>query len=356
MSTADEIRTARTAAAVFPLADRGLVDVRGSDRVRFLQGQLSNDVAGLAAGGARSGCHALVLTPQGRIVAEVHVLARQDAFWLETVRAAVPALIARLEKYVIADDVQIDDRSGDWARFGVEGPRAAELVAMAAGGRAVEPAALGSAALEPAALEPGACAEWSIAGAVTVVAAFGWSGETALQLFVPMAQRDDAAHALEASARKAGATVSGAAVLDVLRVEAGVPRFGAELGEQTLPAEARLVESAVSLSKGCYTGQEIVARMHSRGRVGHLLVGLSLGGDAGGLPAPGTDLLREGVKNGEVTSVALSPVAGPIALGFVRAAHAEPGSRFTLADGSLATVVSLPFVPLRAAASRPEAG
>jgi folate-binding protein YgfZ len=347
VSTADEIRNARTAAAVFPLADRGLVDVRGGDRVRFLQGQLSNDVAGLDAGGARSGCHALVLTPQGRIVAEVHVLARQDALWLETDRAAVPALIARLEKYVIADDVQIADRSGDWARFGVEGPQAAELVATAAGVPM---------SLELAALEPEACAEWSIAGVATVVAAFGWSGETALQLLVPMAQRDGVAHALEASATKEGASVSSAAVLDVLRVEAGVPRYGAELGEQTLPAEARLVERAVSLRKGCYTGQEVVARMHSRGRVGHLLVGLSLGGDAERLPTSGTELLRDGVKTGEVTSVALSPAAGPIALGFVRAAHAEPGSRFALPDGSLATVVSLPFVPLRAAACRPVGG
>ena len=342
MSPARGVRSARTTAAVFALADRGVVEVRGSDRERFLQGQLTNDVAGLDPSGARSGCHALVLTPQGRIVADLHVLARADAFWLETDRAAVPALIARLEKYVIADDVQIDDHSDDWARFGIEGPRATELVAAAAG--------------VPVALAPDAWAALPIAGADVVVASFGWSGETALQLFAPAASRDAVAGALQTSAERLGAVVADAATLEILRVEAGVPRFGAELGEQTLPAEARLVESAVSFRKGCYTGQEVVARMQSRGRVGHLLVGLALPRDAPEVPRPGTPILRDGAKSGEVTSVALSPAAGPIALGFLRAAHAEPGSRCLLPDGASVTVVALPFVPTGSAADRPEAG
>lgn len=342
MSAGGAVRAARTTAAIFALADRGVVEVRGDDRVRFLHGQLTNDIAGLDPGGPRSGCHALVLTAQGRIVAELHVLARQEAFWLETDRAAVPALTARLEKYIIADDVQLADRSDAWARFGVEGPRAADVVAAAAG--------------ESVATAPDACMAVSIAGADAIVAAFGWSGEPAFQLLVPSAARDRVASVLAESAERLGVVFADAAALEILRVEAGVPRFGAELGEQTLPAEARLVESAVSFSKGCYTGQEVVARMQSRGRVGHLLVGLSLAPDGEGLPEPGTALLREGAKAGEITSVALSPTTGPIALGFLRSAHAEPGSRYLLADGSSATVVALPFVPLPPAASRQEAG
>ncbi len=343
MNVVGAVRSARTTAAVFALADRAVVEVCGGDRVRFLQGQLTNEIAGLDPDGTRSGCHALVLTAQGRIVAELHVLARQDAFWLETDRAAVPTLIARLEKYVIADDVQIADRTEAWARFGIEGPRAADLLAAAAG----EPVAR---------IAPDAWTATSVAGADTIVAAFGWSGETAFQLFVPAASRDAVAGALAASAESLGAVVADGEALEILRVEAGVPRFGAELGEQTLPAEARLVASAVSFSKGCYTGQEIVARMQSRGRVGHLLVGLSLARDGDGLPETGTALLRESGKAGEITSVALSPAAGPIALGFLRAEHAEPGSRFQLPDGSSATVVALPFVPRPSAASRTDAG
>lgn len=341
MSVADEIRYARNAAALFALAGRGLVEVRGSDRVRFLQGQLTHDVAGLDPAGPRSGCHALVLTPQGRIVAELHVLARPDAFWLETDRAAVPALIARLEKYVIADDVEIEDCSSAWARFGIEGPRAAEAVAGATG--------------IPVALEPDAWTALSIAGVEGVAVAFGWSGGLALQLLVPAAARAAVAAALDAAVRRIGGGAAGAETLEVLRVEAGIPRFGAELGEQTLPAEVRLVEGTVSFTKGCYTGQEVVARMQSRGRVGHLLVGLRLPLGSNPLPAPGTALRRAGASVGEITSVALSPAAGPIALGFVRAAHAEPGTRLALPSGDV-SVVSLPFGPLSSSASRPEAG
>jgi folate-binding protein YgfZ len=338
LSVADEVRSARTTAALFTLEDRGVVEVRGRDRVRFLQGQLTNDVAGLDPAGARSGCHALVLTPQGRIVADLHVLARPDAIWLETDRAAVPALIARLAKYVIADDVAIADHSTAWVRFGVEGPRAAELAAAAAGVR-----------IEP---EPDACVAVPIAGVDAVVAAFGWSGEPALQWLVPAAARAAAATELEASARRSGAALASAEALEVLRIEAGIPRFGAELGEQTLPAEVHLVERAVSLTKGCYTGQEIVARMQSRGRVGHLLVGLSCVPASGSLPAPGTALWRAGSRVGEITSAACSPTAGAIALGFVRAAHAEPGTRFDLEDGTTTAIVPLPFVTLPLAARR----
>ncbi len=346
MSAGGAVRAARTTAAIFALADRGVVEVRGGDRVRFLQGQLTNDIVGLDPDGARSGCHALVLTAQGRIVAELHVLARPDAVWLETDRAVIPALTARLEKYIIADDVQLADRSDTWARFGVEGPRAADVVAAAAG--------------EPVAIPPDAWTAVSIAGADVIVAAFGWSGEPALQLLVPSAARDRVASVLAESAERLGAVFADAAALEILRVEAGVPRFGVELGEQTLPAEARLVDRAVSFTKGCYTGQEIVARMHSRGRVGHLLVGLalapsSLAPDGKRLPEPGTALLCEGAKAGEITSVAFSPAAGPIALGFLRSAHAEPGSRCALPDGSSATVVALPFVPRPSAVSSPEA-
>jgi len=333
----DALRAARTSAAIFPLADRALLAVSGGDRVRFLQGQLTNDVAGLAPDGPRSGCYALVLTPQGRIVAELHVLTRPDAYWLETDAARAAATAARLEKYVIADDVRIADHSAAWARFAVEGPRARALVgAAAAPGAALD-------------LLPVACAPLRIAGAEGLAAAFGWSGEDALQLFVPAAAADAAAQALRDAGARFGAAWGDPAALEVLRIEAGVPRAGAELGEEVLPAEARLVERAVSFTKGCYTGQEVVARMHSRARVGHLLVGVELSAGAA-LPPPGTALLHAGAKVGELTSVARSPAAGAIALGFVRAAHAEPGTGLDY-EGGRARIAALPFVAARSGAS-----
>lgn len=328
------LRAARTGVAIFPLATRALLAVSGADRVRFLQGQLTNDVAGLDPAGPRSGCHALVLTPQGRIVADLHVLARSDELWLETAAARAAAVLARLAKYVIADDVRIADLGAGWARFSIEGPRAHALLAAAAPGAALD-------------LLPDAWAPLRIAGVEALVAAFGWSGEPAFQLFVPHAAEAGAREALREAGAKAGAAWGDPAALDVLRVEAGVPAAGAELGEEVLPAEARLVERTVSFTKGCYTGQEVVARMHSRARVGHLLVGLALVPEAdASLPAPGAALLLAGAKVGELTSVARSPAAGAIALGYLRAAHAEPDTELAY-EGGRARVAALPFAAAR---------
>jgi len=336
MSAPRALRAARESAAIFPLADRALLAVSGGDGARFLQGQLTNDVAALDPAGPRSGCYALVLTPQGRIVADLHVLARPGEYWLETAATRAAAAAARLEKYVIAADVRIADRSDGWARFAIEGPRARELVAAAAPGA-------------PPGLLPDACAPLRIAGVEALVAAFGWSGEDALQLFVPVAAAAAAAGALRDAGARVEAEWGDSAALEVLRIEAGIPRAGAELGEEVLPAEARLVERAVSFTKGCYTGQEVVARMHSRARVGHLLVGVALAGGAP-LPAPGAALLHAGAKVGELTSVTRSPAAGAIALGFVRAADAEPGTGLDY-EGGQARIVALPFVAARSGAS-----
>ena len=327
MSVADEVLAVRRTAGVFRLSGRALLEVRGTDRVRFLQGQLSNDVAKLDASGPHSGCYALALTREGRVVADFHVVARPDSFWLETAAAAVQASIARLEKFVIADDVQITDRSTAFARFAVEGPRARELVATAAG-----------TALQ---VEPDGAAAVQMGGVEAVVAAWGSSGEAALQIFVAC----EHAATLEAALRGAGdacaAIFASEAALEVLRVEAGEPRWGAEFGENTLPAELRLVDRAISFTKGCYTGQEVVARMQSRGRVGHLLVGVALEGDA--LPATGAPIEANGARVGELTSVVRSPSAGAIALGFVRKGFDEPGTALEVA-GRAARVVALPFV------------
>lgn len=321
------VRSARTGAAVFALDERGLLVVRGSDRERFLQGQLTQDVAGLSPDGPRSGAYALALTAQGRIVADAHVLARPDAFWLETHAVFVAPLRARLEKYVIADDVVLEDRSDAVARFGIEGPAAHAALASLAEG-------------EAPALPRDGCAAVRIAGAEVLAAGFGWSGEPAVQLLVPVAARDAVAAALDALVASGAAVRGDAAALEVLRVEAGVPRAGAELAEDVLPAEVGLLERAVSFTKGCYTGQEVVARMHSRGRLGHRLVGLLLEGEP--LPGPGARLTRAGRAVGEITSVARSPELGPIALAFVRVGHDEPGTELA-ADGSAVRVAPLPF-------------
>jgi len=325
----DRVRAVRSAVGSFALPSRGVLRVSGGDAERWLNGMLSNDVAALSGDPARSGCYATILTPQGRIVADPHVLWRPEGYWLELPRDAIANVITQLDRYIIADDVRLEDVSPSVSRLGIEGPRALALLGE-----------LGAAAAELAALGPDCSTEIAVEGARVVVAAYGWTGEPAYQLFVPA----EASSAAEAAVAKAcgelGGVAADEATLDVLRVEAGVPRLGAELDEEVLPDEARLGRT-ISETKGCYTGPEIVARLRSQGRVSHLLVGLRI--EEGPLPEPDTELRIEAKRVGEVTSSVHSPHAGAIALGFVRRAHAEPGTELLLPEGR-ARVAALPIV------------
>src|SRR5262249_47443880 len=202
----------RNAAGWFALPDRGLIRVRGADGVRWANGMVSNDVARLAPGPARSGCHALLLTAQGRIVADLHVLAREDELWFELARSALPAVLKRLERYVIADDVALSDASDGWRRFALEGPRAPERLARAAGAEL--------------AIAPDCGAELQIAGATAIACAWGSSGEAAYQIFAPSEASDAIARAFEA-AGGAALEPGDAETLEVLRIEAGTPAQGA---------------------------------------------------------------------------------------------------------------------------------
>lgn len=325
MSAADEAQAVRSGAGLFRLPERGLLRVEGGDRLRWLDGMVSNDIRALEPGPERSGCYAALLTRQGRIVADLHVLLREACFWLETSADGATKARETFERFIIADDVTLLDASGEVERLGLEGPAAP----------AVLEAALGAALP----LADDACLDIELAGVPLVVASFGWSGAPARQLLVPSGAGGRVAAELLAQGEPHGLLEAGPAALDILRVEAGVPRLGAELDEDVLPAEARL-ERAVSTTKACYTGQEVVARMHSRGRVGHLLVGFEVEGDVA--PEPGDVVSAEGRSVGEVTSACISPVHGPIALGYVRSARAEPGTPVRVGDRE-GRVAELPF-------------
>jgi aminomethyltransferase len=323
--TQREVAAVRSGAGLFRLAGRGLLSITGDDRVRWLDGMVSNDVRELAADADRSGCHALLLTAKGRIVADLHVLGRKDAFWLETAASAVAVAKDTLEHHVIADDVAVVDLSDALERIGIEGPNARAAL-EAASGQAID-------------LAPHGWTEVWLADFPVTVARFGWSVADGYQLITPLGAREAVAASVLESAASVGLVEAGAEALEILRIEAGTPRLGAELDETVLPAEANLAE-AVSQTKGCYVGQEVVARMHSRGRVSHRLVGFRVLGAE--LPEAGSELFAAGRRIGELTSVCVSPRFGPIALGFVRAVHAAAGSE--LAAGSSAVrVCELPF-------------
>ncbi len=278
----------RYGVGLFAMQDRGLLEVRGTDRIRWLDGMITADVKAIEKRGEGSGCYALLLTHRGAIVADLHVGRIGEALLLECSKRELARIRAVLEKMIIADDVVLADRSDELAVIGIEGARAGDVLAQASDGASL-----------PASEAWG---EVAIAGTRALVAGFGWSGERAFQLRVATAERTAVLRALADAAKALGVDVvtGDAELLEILRIEAGIPALGAELDEEVLPPEARL-ERAIANNKGCYVGQEIVARLRSRGQVNHLLVGLRF--EATESPTVGAPLSASGRATGEITSV-----------------------------------------------------
>lgn len=308
--------------------DRGVLDVSGGDRAAWLQGLLTNDVAAIPPGEAR---YAAYLTPQGRMISDMRVIALDDRMRLDVPAALAAALRERLDGLIFAEDVQIADVSPSTSVLEVHGPRGAEAID-----------ALRSALAERA----------EGAGEVAIVrddqfAVPGWA------LYVPRERYASVSSALE----RAGVVEVSLDTLEVVRIEAGVPRFLADMTEDTIPLEAGIEDRAISFTKGCYVGQEIIVRVTHRGggRVARRLVGLSFAGtDAA---RPGDRLVSGERAIGHITSAAWSPALGHvIALGYVHRDFVEPGTRVEVASEDArvaATVTALPFVRERSEAVRP---
>ena len=290
-------------AALRDLSARGLVRASGEDRVRFLNGMLTADVAKLAPGRA---IPALQLDRKGHVLAELWVLAEPDALLLDVAPGLEAELTAVLEKHIIADDVALTSLSAEFAELGVEGP----------GARA---AALALGLAVPAA---GRLERASFAGESLPLVGGGSLGEEGLRVIASRAFLPRLREALALPELSLEA-------IEVLRIEAAIPELGSDVTPRNFPQEARL-ERAFSLSKGCYVGQEIVARIASRGAVNRLLVKLR----TRELVAPGAEIRVADTAVGQITSSALSSVSGPIALGYVKVAEARPGVEVSI--GSVA--------------------
>lgn len=314
---AAEYRALRAHAAVYALPDRVLVRAAGADRIAFLQGMLTNDVVSLRAG---EGCAALLLTIQGRVVADVRVAALDDVMLLDVDRLASNAFVEALGRLIIADDVELalDEET---ALIGLTGPAAAQLVPPLA------------------ALAPFAHTVESVAGVpVRLVRASAVGGDGAI-----LHVRASGVPRVWAALVAAGAMPCGSAALEARRIECGIPRMGFDMGEKTLALEVP-VEAAISITKGCYLGQEVIARGTARGHVNRRLCGLVF---AGGVPAAGTPLLHGGHEVGQITSVAHSPaLAGSVGLGFVRREHWAVGTELAVAGADGSGVARIADFPL----------
>lgn len=333
---AAEYAAAHGGAVVVDRSERALIRLHGRDPLGMVQGLVTNDVAGAPAGRA---VYAAFLTPKGRMVADVRVLRRPDGdVWLETWREARDGLVAHLTRFVPPLFARREDLTESWGLLTVLGPSAESVVASAVG--AVPAREAGEYAMAAGGL-PG-----RVAGSELLVIRTLYAGVDGYDVLAPAGALESVWSALES----AGARPAGRAVLEVLRIEAGRPRWGAELTEATIPLEAGLREGVISESKGCYTGQEVIVRILHRGHVNRHLRGLRLG--AASVPPPGAVLVRAGETKGvgEVTSTCASPRWGEaIGLGYVRR-EIEPPARLALADsGAAVEVVSLPFEAVEAA-------
>ena len=304
------------------VADRswaGRLEMSGEDRVRFLQGLVTCDVAALSPG---EGTYGFITSRRGQVLADLRLLALEDRLWLELPAGRAGAIAEHLGGFKIADRVEIGPL--DRVPLTVAGPRAAAAVAEAAG---EDP---------PAADRAHRAAR--IGGEEVRLARRALVGVDAFDLWVAP---DGAARVWEALV-DAGAVPAGFTALETLRVERGIPRWGAEIGPETLPQETGLEEAAVSFTKGCYLGQEIVARIHYRGGVNRGLVALRFPEGAEPPPA-GAALLADGRLAGAVGTALRSPAFGrPVGLAIVHRRAAEPGTRLEVEGGGEAEVAEAP--------------
>lgn len=320
------------AAGVLDLSFRGRVVLLGTDRARLLHGQCTNDILGLPPG---RGCYALFASPKGRIEADAHIFNLGDELLLDLEPGLAAPVMARLGKFVLAQDVQLVDAAPHYGLLSMQGPRSAEAVR-----------ALGLGLDVPAEDHAVRTTEDVTLGRLYVMH-HARAGGTGADLFVPAAALGAVADKLLAAARTLGGGPAGWTALETGRIEAGVPRFGADFDAANLSAEAGLDARAVSFTKGCYSGQEVINRLRTFGNVAKALRGLRL--PAGRLlPRRGDRLFHENRDVGHVTSAVESPRFGPIALGYVRRECNAPGTRLALAAGGPAELEIVPL-PLTAA-------
>ncbi len=335
----DEWLALRSVAGLLDLGFNGWIEVTGEDRVCFLQGMVSNDVKVLSPG---QGCPALLLNVQGHVLADLRLLAETDRFFLQTRLSLVERVLKTLEHYIIMDQVELADKSGAVTTLALEGPATPEI-------------ARSLLHLELEAMPPFGHASFNlegISGGLMRVSNCGFPG---VEFVVKSSRAEELWNIL---LHVPGVRPVGFEALNILRVEAGVPWYGFEVDDRTLPQEAGLETTAISFTKGCYLGQEIVERIRSRGEVHRTLAGLilsllderrSVWSGMEATPAtsanrPGTPLFLEGKEVGRMTTAVHSfALERPIALAILRREANQPGTKLTLEQGS-AEVTALPFV------------
>jgi folate-binding protein YgfZ len=305
---------------VYGLGGRAKIAVTGADRVRWLNGMITNNIRDLAAG---RGVYAFLLNPQGHILADMYAFNHGDSLLVDTDQSQLEKVLQVFDRYIIMDDVQVATLSDQLTALGVTGPRAREVMQ--------------SAGFEVPALTPLQFADltWQGTG-VTLVRGDNPAVES-WELWLAPANATTLWQALV----RAAARPVGSSALELLRIASGIPRYGQDIRERDLPQETEQ-QRALHFSKGCYIGQEIVERIRSRGQVHRKFTGFEV---QGALPAPGSSIQAGGKDVGEITSAASLPTRSgerTVALGYIRREIASPGKEVE-ANGARLKLTELPF-------------
>ena len=320
MFSLDQYQAARTSAAVVDRSSQGKIAFTGADRISFLHALLTNDIAQLKKG---TGVYSAYLTPQGRMISDMRVVETGDRLLLDVEGFVAGPLAERFDKLIFSEDAQVQNLTSDLAELGVHGPAAAQTIERATG---VQVSRLAS--------QYDNVAE----GGLTIVRDDSL-GVTGFDVYVERGS----AGAWRAKVRAAGGVEASEATAEVLRIEAGRPKFGVDMDTETIPLEAGIEDRAISLTKGCYVGQEVIVRVLHRGhgRVARRLVGLLL--PDGPAPSKGDAVLSGDKEVGEVTSGTPSPLMGAaIALAYVQRDYTAPGTELTV-NSFAARVSAVPF-------------
>jgi folate-binding protein YgfZ len=317
-----DYRAAKESVALIDKNYRAYLRLSGPDRARYLNAILTNNIKDLRDG---NGVVSLFLNPQGRIQAEIETYGTGDSLWCVTFAMIRESLILALEKYIIMDDVTLTNETDLYGTIALEGPRAAELVKTIAG---VDLANLGELSFR----------EGAVAGISCGVTKRSPGGVAGAEFLAARADLPKLWETLREEAARVGGRPMGYEALSALRLEQGIPWFGYDFGEKQIPHEAGLQDSHISYTKGCYTGQEIVERVRSRGQVNRVRVLLMFSGLEA--PASGTSLLADGKEIGHATRVAYSPaLQAPIGMGYVRRENSAIGSEIELGSGKATVII-----------------
>lgn len=320
-----EYRFARDAVALIDTNFQMVADLTGPDRVRYLNAVTSANIQGLASGDSAIG---VLLNAQGHILAELRALALPDRLTILSHAMAAERTLATLDKFIIMDDATLTDRSTEFGTMALVGPGAVEIAAEIT-------------SVNPDKFPNNAHVEADVEGTRCRVLHACFLGVPGIEWLAERAHLATLWKVLAESAKSRGGGIAGYRAINALRLEAGSPWFGADFDDRVIPHEAGIEQSHISYTKGCYTGQEIVERVRSRGRVNRRLTGLAFGGN--GIPEPGARLLAGQDEVGRVTSAAYSPRAQrTIGLGYLRHEFREPGGH-VIWEGGEVEAIELPI-------------